>query len=99
MRAAAPDCGGVPGSAALPAGRLPALRGDLVGAAAGGRQSTLAKVPVRSAMDLRAFDLNLLVVFDALFRHRGVTAGAQAIGLSQPAMSAALARLRSLFGD
>jgi DNA-binding transcriptional LysR family regulator len=51
------------------------------------------------AMDLKAVDLNLLVVFDALVEHRGVTRAGEAIGLSQPAMSAALSRLRVLFGD
>jgi uncharacterized membrane protein YGL010W/DNA-binding transcriptional LysR family regulator len=50
-------------------------------------------------VDIRSLDLNLLVVFDALAEHASVTRGALAIGLSQPAMSAALARLRGLFGD
>ena len=50
-------------------------------------------------MDLRAIDLNLLVVFDALAERRSVTRAAEALGLSQPATSAALARLRLLFGD
>lgn len=50
-------------------------------------------------MDIQAIDLNLLVVFDALARHQSVTRAAEAVGLSQPATSAALARLRTLFGD
>lgn len=50
-------------------------------------------------MDLKSVDLNLLVVFDAVFEHRGVTRAGEAVGLSQPAMSAALSRLRSLFDD
>lgn len=50
-------------------------------------------------MDIRSIDLNLLAVFDAMHRHRNVTRAGEAIGLSQPAMSAALARLRTLFGD
>lgn len=50
-------------------------------------------------MDIRSFDLNLLVVFDAMLEHRGVTRAAQAIRLSQPATSAAVARLRTLFND
>jgi len=50
-------------------------------------------------MDLRAIDLNLLVVFAAMAEHRSVTRAGEAIGLSQPAMSAALARLRALFND
>jgi DNA-binding transcriptional LysR family regulator len=50
-------------------------------------------------MDWRAVDLNLLVVFQALLENRGVTRAGEALGLSQPAMSANLARLRDLFGD
>jgi DNA-binding transcriptional LysR family regulator len=45
------------------------------------------------------FDLNLLVVFDALLIERSVTRAAQRVGLSQPAFSNALARLRSAIGD
>ena len=50
-------------------------------------------------MDFDGFDLNLLVAFDALMGERHVTRAAKRIGLSQPAMSAALARLRRLTGD
>lgn len=50
-------------------------------------------------MDIRSIDLNLLVVFNAMAEQRNVTRGAEAIGLSQPAMSAAVARLRKLFND
>ncbi|NML44020.1 LysR family transcriptional regulator [Ramlibacter sp. G-1-2-2] len=50
-------------------------------------------------MDIREVDLNLLVVFDAMARHHSVNRTAEAIGLSQPATSAALARLRLLFDD
>lgn len=49
--------------------------------------------------NLRSIDLNLLVVLDALLRERHVTRAARQIGLSQPAMSSALARLRHLFDD
>src|SRR6266705_6126076 len=51
------------------------------------------------AMDIRAVDLNLLKAFDALMSERAVTRAAGRIGLSQPAMSHALSRLRSLFAD
>src|SRR4051812_32980583 len=51
------------------------------------------------AMDIRAVDLNLLVIFDAMARHRSVNRTAEAVGLSQPATSAALARLRAMFDD
>lgn len=50
-------------------------------------------------MNINAIDLNLLKAFDALMVERGVTRAAQRIGLSQPAMSHALARLRDLFKD
>ena len=50
-------------------------------------------------MDIRAVDLNLLKAFDALARERAVTRAASRIGLSQPAMSHALSRLRDLFAD
>ena len=48
---------------------------------------------------LRRFDLNLLVAFDILIAERSVTAAARRMGIGQPAMSNALARLRDMFGD
>ena len=50
-------------------------------------------------MDIRSVDLNLLVVFDAMVEHRNVTRAAESLGLSQPAMSAAVGRLRTVFDD
>lgn len=50
-------------------------------------------------MDLRRVDLNLLVVLEALLDERSVTRAAGRLGMSQPAVSRALARLRRLFGD
>lgn len=50
-------------------------------------------------MNLAAFDLNLLLVFDSLMSERHVTRAGQRIGLSQPAVSAALNRLRAIFQD
>ncbi|KOV61229.1 LysR family transcriptional regulator [Streptomyces sp. NRRL WC-3618] len=44
-------------------------------------------------------DLNLLVPLDAVLQERSVTRAAQRLGLSQPTVSAALARLRRHFGD
>ena len=49
--------------------------------------------------NLSAVDLNLLVAFDALLAERNVTRAAQRIGLSQPALSKALNRLRGIFDD
>src|SRR5262245_8899359 len=50
-------------------------------------------------MNLQTIDLNLLLVFEALMEERGVTRAAKRVGLSQPAMSNALARLRRTFDD
>jgi DNA-binding transcriptional LysR family regulator len=48
---------------------------------------------------LRNLDLNLLVTLDALISERNVTRAADRLGVSQPAVSAALRRLRRHFGD
>jgi DNA-binding transcriptional LysR family regulator len=50
-------------------------------------------------VDLSAVDLNLLKLFDALVRERSVTRAGLRLGLSQPAASRALARLRTMLGD
>ncbi len=50
-------------------------------------------------MNLRRLDLNLLVIFDALIQERNVTRAAERIGLSQPAVSNALSRLRYYLQD
>jgi DNA-binding transcriptional LysR family regulator len=50
-------------------------------------------------MNVGDVDLNLLRVFDTVLRERGVTAAAARLGLTQPAVSNALARLRAVFGD
>jgi DNA-binding transcriptional LysR family regulator len=51
------------------------------------------------AVHLANIDLNLLVVFDALVAEGHATRAAERIGLTQPAVSHALNRLRALFGD
>jgi len=51
------------------------------------------------AMELSQFDLNLLVVLDALLTEKNVTHAGRRIHLSQPATSAALTRLRHSFQD
>ncbi len=48
---------------------------------------------------LSGIDLDLLPVLDALLRRRNVTQAGQDVGLSQPAVSRALGRLRHLFDD
>lgn len=50
-------------------------------------------------MNLRSFDLNLLRVLDALLREGSTVRAGERIGLSQPAVSAALGRLRAALGD
>jgi len=50
-------------------------------------------------MNIRDIDLNLLVILDALLLERNVTRAATRLGLSQPAVSNALARLRETLGD
>jgi DNA-binding transcriptional LysR family regulator len=50
-------------------------------------------------MNLTALDLNLLVALDALLREANVSRAAMRIGLSQPAASHALQRLREVLGD
>lgn len=49
--------------------------------------------------NLRSVDLNLLVALDAFVEERSVTRAANRLGLSQPAASNMLARLRGLFDD
>src|SRR3954462_13627074 len=50
-------------------------------------------------MNVRDIDLNLLRVFDSVLREKSVTGAAAGLGLTQPAVSNALARLRTLFDD
>ncbi|GII98866.1 LysR family transcriptional regulator [Sediminihabitans luteus] len=57
----------------------------------------LGRAPRTAA--LTNLDLNLLVALDALLQNRSVTRAAAQMGLSQPALSASLARLRRHFDD
>lgn len=50
-------------------------------------------------MNLSRVDLNLLVHLDILLREQNVTRAAEQLGITQPAMSNGLRRLRELFGD
>ena len=50
-------------------------------------------------MDLNSIDLNLLVHLDVLLREQNVTKAASHLGITQPAMSNGLKRLRTLFND
>src|ERR1700677_2637609 len=51
------------------------------------------------ADELASVDLNLMVCLRALLQEQHVTRAADAVGMSQPAMSNALGRLRRLLGD
>jgi len=50
-------------------------------------------------MDNKKLDLNLLLALEALLAEQNVTRAAKCLNLSQPALSAQLSRLRSVFGD
>lgn len=49
--------------------------------------------------DLRRIDLNLLVVLDAILAERHLTRAGERVGMTQPAVSGALARLRQHYDD
>jgi DNA-binding transcriptional LysR family regulator len=49
--------------------------------------------------NISGVDLNLLTAFEAMLAERHVSRAAARIGLAQPSMSNALARLRVLFDD
>lgn len=50
-------------------------------------------------MRFKGLDLNLVVALDILLQERSVSRAAERLKLSQPAVSAALARLREYFAD
>ena len=50
-------------------------------------------------MNISRIDLNLLVYLDVLLRQSNVTRASEELGISQPAMSNSLRRLRDLFND
>lgn len=61
--------------------------------------SQLCHIIMYPVVNLAGVDLNLLVALEALLDHCNVTHAANAVGLSQPAMSRALSRLRGMFND
>ena len=50
-------------------------------------------------MQLNKVDLNLFIVFDVIYRERNLTKAAEALHITQPAVSNALSRLRNTFND
>lgn len=61
--------------------------------------TSMCGIIVIHTMNLAGIDLNLLVVLEALLAEASVTRAARRVGLSQPATSHALGRLRALLGD
>ncbi len=55
--------------------------------------------PMTAPLNLASIDLNLMVIFDALMKDRHLSRAGDRVGLSQPAMSHALRRLRAVLGD
>ena len=52
-----------------------------------------------NGMHIETIDLNLLRLFDAVYRARSVSRAAESLGLTQPAASHGLGRLRLLLKD
>ena len=50
-------------------------------------------------MNINDLDLNLLRLFDAVYTYKKVSLAADSLGISQPAASQGLSRLRSMFND
>ena len=50
-------------------------------------------------MNLKHTDLNLFIAFDVIYTEKNLTKAGQVLGITQPAVSNALSRLRELFGD
>jgi DNA-binding transcriptional LysR family regulator len=55
--------------------------------------------PQPTILNWNSFDLNLLVVFDAIIQEKTLTRAGHRLGMSQPAVSHALARLRHVLKD
>lgn len=60
---------------------------------------SMVRIRYMQPLHIEGLDLNLLVALRALLAERHVTRAAARVGLSQPAMSHALARLRTVLGD
>src|SRR5882757_1885722 len=62
-------------------------------------RSLIILIQMFNLIDLRRVDLNLLVVFETVFRERSVKRAAARLFVGQSAVSMALSRLRELFED
>jgi DNA-binding transcriptional LysR family regulator len=72
--------------------------GELVSREAGERKSK-DRIGVIRKMNFAAVDLNLLRVFDAMMLEQSTVRAGERVGLSQPAVSSAIGRLRHITGD
>ena len=63
------------------------------------RECLLGVRTIMATINLRNVDLNLLIVFDAVFATGNISHAARQLALSQPAVSNALTRLREHFDD
>lgn len=64
------------------------------------RKDTMSAIAsYRMESTLRGVDLNLLTVFDAVMQEQNITRAAHNLGMSQPAVSNAVARLKVMFND
>lgn len=61
--------------------------------------SEVAMVKEPADIHLRSVNLNLLTVFDAVMQMQNITRAATSLGMSQPAVSNAVARLKMMFND
>jgi len=50
-------------------------------------------------MNLNQIDLNLFTIFDVIYTERNLTKAGKVLGITQPAVSNALSRLRTTFND
>lgn len=57
------------------------------------------RTPEDDKSQLRLVDLNLLTIFDVVMQEQHITRAAQVLGMSQPAVSSAVARLKVMFND
>ncbi len=63
------------------------------------KEPSINSIDTRTDLTLRSVDLNLITVFDAVMQEQNITRAAQTLGMSQPAVSNAVSRLKVMFND
>ncbi|MDD1781650.1 transcriptional regulator LeuO [Enterovibrio sp. ZSDZ35] len=63
------------------------------------QKESVQQLDDRTDLTLRSVDLNLITVFDAVMQEQNITRAAQSLGMSQPAVSNAVSRLKVMFND